>query len=231
MRRSTLIHFKVINGLSREDFLWLSKTISAWTFDDEEGCGFISTVLDGNILDTRLVLKMLTYRTIFNPLTGEFEREQSFYFTDVPFSIDLGYNTLEVYSGADNAKRAISIVGRLLEFKYAIADVVFQLEDVLNRLSRAGHLFSIQKLVVNNFRPNSGLIGTFSPRVLETAYGLDLISQYKNDVSQATIELEVAEEKGVEVRIAQSGNLTVRCDPENLDMVLDELKRVLFGGD
>lgn len=231
MRRTTLVYMRRIIGLSQNDFRALQTRFKNTKFDDSKGYGFVDTQLDGSLLSTTLALRQVTYQTLFDPETGDFSRQETVYFEQIPFSIDAEFKTLEIFSNANNARQVINVMADLLNYRLAMPSLDFAPPQVLGVLAKSRRGISLRKCALNNFVARPGVSGRYTPEVTNSTNGLALIEAQKEDITQITFVVDLKVEAEVKLAVSRSGGLSITCDEDNLVPALSELKALLVGAE
>jgi hypothetical protein len=229
MRRTELVHLRVIEDFSVIDVRELFEKIATLGFDNDSGYGFINTNLEGTRVSSTLVLRKLTYRTTFDPESNTFSRQESMYFEKIPFFLDAEFDTVEVFSSATNTRRVISIVGKLLDYQFAIADPDISPVEFLNIVAASKLPFSLVKFCINNFIARPGISGRYSAEVIDNASGVNIIEKQQGDVEKVTLEVNFEAEERVELTVSRNGGLNITCDEDSVLDILDEIKKLMFG--
>ncbi len=236
MPHTTPVHIRIVEGLTLVHVKELFDAIILLDFDDAAGYGFIDTSIENTSLTSTLVLRRITYHTSFDRITQEFSKHISEYYERVPFMVDSKYGTLEVISNLTNTRRVVSLLSRLMKFNLTIADPDFTPRSFLDRLSESQIPFSLRRLSMNGLMINPGIVGRFTAYVADSQSGVELISSQatsSSEIEKLTFEIALdalETEEMVEVTVSRNGGMTVTCDEDDLQDVLEEIKDLLLGG-
>lgn len=230
MKRNLVVHLRRFEGLDDAGVRRLGAELSNPSPEPNGGFAFVNSAIGTGWLESTLALERSTYQTMYMPAEHKFVEVERTYFEKVPFTIDLGTSTLDVYSNSRNTSRLVAVLGRLLEFRVSIGEVQWSPTDILRQLRNSRIEYSLEKLTINNYISQKGLVGRYSALVNSPAAGEELANAYPGDVSFIRLSTTIGGVADVRVSISSSGGFSIRCEEDFHRQVLQELKQLLLGG-
>lgn len=232
MLTSRSLYLRLLRGKSQAEIKQLIDRVSDFEYQEDTGVGFYEFVSASNgVAEATLIVRKSTYRTIFDPFTEAFEKEENIYFEEIPFSIDPRFSTLEVYSASQNVNILLSEISKLVSFQVVIESLNLHPANLPELLASKGVKHKIIKIRVNNYKPNPGLVGNFTAVVLQNQNANEIIASQKQDISQIGVTVKLSETLTLDLHYSKTGRIQVRYESEDeFTDVFAEIKEILLEG-
>ncbi|MEM7035153.1 MAG: hypothetical protein AAF629_36780 [Chloroflexota bacterium] len=228
MRRVTLVHLRRLAGFTIDHFRALQQDLQAFGFDEVQRYGFVNLEVGDDYLTATLVRRRITYRTIFDPSTGNFSQQEVTNFERTPFGVDAQFGTLDIFASNTKARQLTSLLEGTLDYRLTIEGMGISPAEGLRRIAQQRTAYTLKKLALTEFSALPGIVGRYTPTITDTEQGLALIQDHGGMVKQVTLTANFAEEDNVGVTIAHNGGLSVACNQDHFGEILQSLKRMFF---
>lgn len=228
MSKQIPIAFFRLFPLTYADIEQIFANILPLSYDNKRGYGFkeISFVQD-RLLAT-LVKRVPIFIQEFNSEKNQLEKKEIFLFTESDFSIDAQFQLLEIFDTTKNISKVRSTLRHLLNKDIQVSPISFPPNKTLNKLVAGVTHFKIEGLSISNFRYKEGVVGRFDILNTDSRFAMELVNQYLNDVTKININLAFPESSVFNLKIYNSGRLTLTCDEEEFFNIFKTLKSYIF---
>jgi hypothetical protein len=193
--------------------------------DPKKGFGFLGTEIAQLNVDSTLIYKSIVIRRNFDPRRNALVKEQQVHFHRVPFRLDLNTELLQAYAGGRRLDKLLSILSQVFEFEIVISDMIIDMNKLITQLKYHNIHYKITGLVINNYRPQPGLIGRYMAQIDSSEIAQQLIRLYDTDVTDVEIELPGYEDV-IGWRLTSSGKISVRAREDLLEEQIRLLKQI-----
>ena len=180
-------YIKTILGLEGKSLKEISRLLLA--YDEKRGYGFLDTNIFDNGIGSTLVYKSIITQSLFEPSTKQFNNVQQTIYEQTSFEIFPSQNLIHIYDSERKTKNTIQYLSNSFRQKIGFEDVFADIPLILKKMTKLKIRYSILSFSINNFRPQIGIIGKFTPSVSDTKVAQKIINAYHGDITNIQLEL------------------------------------------
>jgi len=222
------LSFSRLRGFSEENLKKLHDELRVKNYDEHSGIGFRDIYCNQQYLTARIIKREPTFILQYDPISNEITNREIFIFSDFKFGVDVEYELIELYGPAKNYSKLMSALLPFFPSKVRIEAVNIAPCIILPKLIQKSVLLGVEKLVINDFEYQEGIIGRYDMRITQVDLAQEFIKKYAFQVTNAQVLIEVKDFGSVKLSLSSNGHASVKCSEEDLPVVLDFLKPFLF---
>ncbi|MCK4602222.1 MAG: hypothetical protein KAU28_07135 [Phycisphaerae bacterium] len=144
-----------------------------------------------------------------------------------PFAVKPSSEVLEIYAGAASA---IKQLGMFFSSRLALPTIVEPIElDIpatLAKLASATERFQLRSIRVSDYAHSSYMSGPYAPKFLDTAHGMDFLTEYAEFVTAAAVRF-AGPTGHVNVKLTPKANFSFSCAEDDQPTVQAILRKVI----
>lgn len=228
MSKQIPIAFFRLFPLTYADVEQIYANILPLSYDDKHGYGFKEISFVQDRVHATLVKRVPIFIYEFNSEKNQLEKKEIFLFTESDFSIDAQFQLLEIFDITKNISKVRSTLRPLLNKNLQISPISFPLNKTLKKLVASVTNYRIEGLSISNFRYKEGVVGRFDIQNTDSRFAMELVNQYLNDVTKINISIAFQESSVFNLKIYNSGRLTLTCDENEFFYIYRTLKSYIF---
>lgn len=196
-------------------------------FTDQDGVGFLVRENSGSWALIYFIRSNPTFRTVFEPRTGEFIRLEISEPRVTPFVLDTRFRTLEVFGSKSDLGELVTELGRISHHKLVVDDVQMDIDKILRNLLRGGIDFSIKYIRLREVEIASGVVATCTVRVDEISHGLEVANRFSDSVTALSFAIRLYDMKA-SISVNRDGAFNIGIDLDEEPSAYDRIKELLL---
>jgi hypothetical protein len=189
--------------------------------------GFIIRETAESELVADYIFHFPTFVDKFDEQNLVFVKEQTIRTMIINFSLNWNYDLLTIYTRSSTARRLISELLRITEFRLAVDDINFTPDGVIRKFRKSNLPLNIDSLKIKNFSLKRNVIGTFNAKVSNSQVARELLEEYAGDIPYFGCQTEY-EQKIFHLGFYEGGAIRFSGDEDNQSDLIDKVKKILF---
>ncbi|MBL8098901.1 MAG: hypothetical protein JNK81_06945 [Anaerolineales bacterium] len=227
MEYNQTVQLTKFSGLSKINIKKIYKTIENYTYNENDGFGYKNVSSNSKYIHATLIKSMPTFIWQLNTNTYDIFEQEIILVNEVEFGLDFKFDFLDVYGSNKNISKVISAVSPLMNSSVNIDAVNIVPATAVAKLN-SSFKTKIERLVVNNFQYKDGISGKYDMRIDNTKIALQVLKNYKADISKVSLIVDVPNIGEVKLVISSNGSLSIKSNETDFFDVLDTIKSNLF---
>lgn len=219
----------VFSGFSAQNELSLKNTLNILKnteYTEESGTGYSNLEVSEDILYSTLIKRTITSILGFISDKNDFEKIEIPIFERIPFCMDFEKNLLYTFGANTNHNKIKSALRNTFDFPLIYSNFSFIPIDIMKKITANNQHFTIDEIVIKEFKYNTGISGKYIAKVSDQSVGKDLIESHTNNILKVSINVISEKEYNL---IISSNALSIKCEEEDFYPILENLKNNIHG--
>lgn len=222
------IILSTFNLPDKDNLAKLLQGLNEVPYTDERGFGFENVDADDDLISATLIKRNATYIYDYDAQSKEMVKRQIMLFSEISFEIDLEHNVLSVFGQAIYFTQLRSALRNALTFNYEIGHTNLSPYHIYTTLLKKGVKVTFQSLCIEKFVYNNGISGKLIGQVIDDTVATELVETYKTDVNKALLKINIDDEHGFGLQVANNGAVKFHSTAETFAQHFNFFKLTLF---
>ena len=212
MSKRISVLFYQLDSLSKNAFDELKFLFEGFSYNENNGFGFLDVKCNYNYLNASLVTKSPSVVVDYDSTTGELVRKTIFLYSNIQFAIDLEYKHVEVFASQKDSSKLISVLANNIFKNQSFKQISFFPYKVLPKLKGEIKDIEVTKINVDNFAYENKAKGSFHIRNAQQDYIYALCKIYEDEVKRMSLVLDTEEFGKIDLSFSINGQLSLKAD-------------------
>lgn len=227
MKKRTNIIF---SSFSTQDDLFIENIYSilkSTEYTEDTGMGYSDLEVDENVLHSTLIKRTVTSILGFSSEINDFKKIEIPIFDKIPFCMDFEKKLLYTFGATANHNKIKSALRNTFDFSLIYTDFNLTPVDIMKRILDREQYFSIDEIVIRQFKYNNGVSGKYIAKVFNQTIGKEIINEHSSDILK--VSMNVTGENDYYLIISSNNALNIKCEEIDFYRILENLKNKIHG--
>lgn len=196
-------------------------------YSENAGIGFTYIHIEDDVIVTKVLIRTPSYIQNYNIQENVFEKKIVNIYEEIELLWDFQYGLIYSTSSFVKFSKAKIFLRNCFGPGAILKSVDCSPEKVFEGVISLGWNPFITDLSINNFVYKEGISGRFTIHLDNSKVGNELLSQYYNNISKLTMNIESNIFSSFTISVSRQSSLTIRCQETDFWSIVNSIKKNL----